>query len=188
VKVLAGTAKGRNLKFPKLSADKRLRPLTGQAKGALFNILVNKNNGARFLDLFAGTGSVGIEALSRGAQLAFFVELDRKIVETLRENLGLTGFTDRAEVLCLDVDTALQSIDKDKGRFDIVFIGAPYGKPLLGQALTRLSNTSIVEHNGVVVAEHSSRDKVSDLYGILKKFRETRYGDTILSFYSIKES
>jgi 16S rRNA (guanine966-N2)-methyltransferase len=187
VKVLAGTAKGRNLLFPKLSADKRLRPLTGQAKGALFNILVSKNPGARFLDLFAGTGSVGIEALSRGAKLVFFVELDRKVVETLRENLEITGFSDRAEVLCLDVETALGTIDRDKGKFDIIFIGAPYGKPLLGQALTKLSNTGIVEHNGVVVAEHSSRDKVSDSYGHLIKFRETRYGDTIFSFYSVKE-
>jgi 16S rRNA (guanine966-N2)-methyltransferase len=185
VRVIAGLAKGKNLRFPKLSKGKRLRPLTGRAKEALFNILVGKNPGARFLDLFAGTGSVGIEALSRGASLAIFVEFDRKIVRTLRENIALAGFSDRSEVYCLDVIKALRVIDKAKGEFDIVFIGAPYGSPLLEETLVELAGTEIVADDGVVVAEHSIRDKVSDSYGKLVKFRDARYGDTVLSFYSV---
>ena len=185
MRVLAGTAKGKELRYPKLSKDKRLRPLTGRVKEALFNILVNKNPDARFLDLFAGTGSVGIEALSRGAELAIFVELDRKIVQILRENLALTGFTDRAEVYCLDVVKALKVIDNAKGKFDIIFIGAPYGSPVLEVALKALADTEIVDVKAVVVAEHSVRDKVSDSYGKLAKFRDSRYGDTVLSFYKI---
>jgi 16S rRNA (guanine(966)-N(2))-methyltransferase RsmD len=184
VRVIAGLAKGKELRFPKLSKDKRLRPLTGRAKEALFNILAGKNPGARFLDLFAGTGSVGIEALSRGANLAIFVEFDRKIVRTLRENLALTGFSDRAEVYCLDVIKALKVIDKAKGKFDIVFIGAPYGSPILEETLKTIAVTEIIDRDGVIVAEHSIRDKISDSYGKLIKSRDCEYGDTVLSFYS----
>ena len=187
MKVIAGLAKGKKLRFPKLSQGSRLRPLTGRVKEALFNILARKNPDARFLDLFAGTGSVGIEALSRGARLAIFVEFDRKIVSTLRENLALTGFTDRAEVYCLDVINALKVIDKADGKFDIVFIGAPYGSPLLEGTLRTIAETGIVDSGGVVVAEHSTRSKVLDSYGKLVKFRDSRYGDTILSFYSAGE-
>ena len=191
MRVIAGLAKGKELRFPKLSKDKRLRPLNGRAKEALFNILAGKNPGARFLDLFAGTGSVGIEALSRGANLAIFVEFDRKIVRTLRENLALTGFSDRAEVYCLDVIKALKVIDKAKGNFDIVFIGAPYagpagrqGSPALEETLKVIAVTEIIDRDGVVVAEHSIRDKISDSYGKLIKSRDCEYGDTVLSFYS----
>jgi 16S rRNA (guanine(966)-N(2))-methyltransferase RsmD len=185
VRVIAGLAKGKTLRYPKLSKGKRLRPLTGRVKEALFNILVNKNPDARFLDLFAGTGSVGIEALSRGAGLAIFVEFDRKTVQILRENLALTGFTDRAEVYCLDVVKAIKIIDKAKGKFDIIFIGAPYGSPMLEETLKALAVTGLVDDDAVVVAEHSIRDKVSDSYGKLVKFRDSRYGDTVLSFYNL---
>jgi 16S rRNA (guanine(966)-N(2))-methyltransferase RsmD len=186
VRVIAGSAKGKKLRFPKLSEGKRLRPLTGRAKEALFNILVSKNPGARFLDLFAGTGSVGIEALSRGASLAIFVEIDRKIVQTLRENIALAGFSDRSEVYCLDVIKAIKIIDRAEGEFDIVFIGAPYGSSMLEGTLKALAGTEIVDDDGVVAAEHSIRDKVSDSYGKLVKFRDSRYGDTVLSFYSVE--
>ena len=185
MRVIAGLAKGKELRFPKLSKDKRLRPLTGRAKEALFNILVRKNPGARFLDLFAGTGSVGIEALSRGASLAIFVEFDRKIVQTLRDNIALAGFSDRAEVYGLDVIKAIKIIDKAKGKFDIIFIGAPYGSPILGETLNAIAGSEIVDNGGVVVAEHSRRDKVSDSYGDMAKFRDAKYGDTVLSFYSL---
>ena len=188
MRVIAGSAKGKELKFPKLPKGQRLRPLTGQVKEALFNILVNKVAGARFLDLFAGTGSVGIEALSRGASVAFFVEMDRKVVQTLRENLEITGFSDKAEVFCLDVIKALAVMDRDGGKFDIIFIGAPYGDKVLEDALKKLSVTSILAEGGVVVAEHSARDKVTESYGELKKFRDARYGDTALSFYSTGET
>ena len=185
MKVIAGSAKGRELKYPKLPKSKRLRPLTGRAKEALFNILVHKNPDARFLDLFAGTGSVGIEALSRGAKLAIFVEHDRKIAETLRENLEMTGFTDQSEVHCLDVIKALQFLAKEQRVFDIIFIGAPYGSPLLDEALKEIGASGLVEKGGVVVAEHSDRDATADSYGKISRARDAEYGDTVLSFYTI---
>lgn len=185
MKVISGRAKGRKLRFPRLLSGQRLRPLTGRAKGALFNILAVQNPGARFLDLFAGTGSVGIEALSRGAKLAIFVEDNRKAVLALRDNIEMTGFSDRSEVYCLDVIKALKVLDKAVARFDIVFIGAPYGSSLLGETLKTMSETSIVDKDGIVVAERSKRDKISDSYGSLVRYRDANYGDTILSFYKI---
>ena len=185
MRVIAGKAKGRKLKFPKLPKGKKLRPLTGQAKEALFNILAREIHSARFLDLFAGTGSVGIEALSRGAGVAFFIEHDRKVVQTLRENLELAGFSDRAEVYCLDVLKAVGVINRNGGKFDIVFVGAPYDDPVLEKTLQEIASANIVDKGGVVIAEHSRRSKVVDSYGRLLKYRDSRYGDTILSFYRV---
>lgn len=185
MKVLSGRAKGRKLRFPRLSSGQRLRPLTGRAKGALFNILAVENPGARFLDLFAGTGSVGIEALSRGAKVAIFVEGNLKAVLALRDNIELTGFSDRSEVYCLDVIKALRVLDKADAKFDIVYIGAPYGSSLLGETLKTISEISIVDKDSIVVAERSKRDMIADSYGSLVKYRDARYGDTILSFYKI---
>ena len=184
MKVLSGRAKGRKLRFPKLSGGQRLRPLTGKVKEALFNILASKNPDSRFLDLFAGTGSVGIEALSRGAKLAIFVENNRKAVQALRENLEITGFTDRAEVYCLDVMRAIKVIDRSGGKFDIIYIGAPYGSDLLENTIKEIARISIIDNEGVVIAERSIRDKIADSYGELIKLRDARYGDTVLSFYS----
>jgi 16S rRNA (guanine966-N2)-methyltransferase len=185
VKVIAGSAKGRNLKFPKLPKGKRLRPLMGQVKGALFNILAAKIADARFLDLFAGTGSVGIEALSRGAKLSIFVEMDRKVVETLRENLLITGFTDRAEVYCLDVLKALHVIDRSGGKFEIIFIGAPYASPALIASLNIIGGSGLVAEGGIVIAEHNKQSRLDDNYGKLTRTRDSKYGDTILTFYSV---
>lgn len=188
MRVIAGKAKGRKLRYPKLPNSKRLRPLTGRVKEALFNILVRKIPGARFLDLFAGTGSVGIEALSRGAELAIFVEADSKVVRTLRANLELTGFSDRAEVYCLEVIKAIRIIDKAGGKFEVTFIGAPYGSPVLEETLNAIAGADLVAKKGIVVAEHSSRNKVLGSYGKLKKFRDSEYGDTVLSFYTAGEN
>ena len=137
MRVISGKAKGRKLKYPKLAKSRRIRPLTDQAREALFNILGADIAGGLFLDLFAGTGAVGIEALSRGAEIAIFVERDRKVVGAIRENLELTGFTDRAEVYSLDVLKAVKVLDRKGSRFDFIYLGAPYGSPDLVKALEK---------------------------------------------------
>jgi len=187
MRVIGGKAKGRKLRYPKLPSSKRLRPLTGQVKEALFNILAAEIPDSSFLDLFAGTGSVGIEALSRGARIAFFVEHDRKVAQTLRQNIELTGFSDRAEIYCLDVMKALKVIDRGGGRFNVIFIGAPYGSPLLEESLKEIARINIIDEDGLVIAEHGSRDSILDSYGKLTRFRDSRYGDTVLSFYKVGE-
>lgn len=179
MRVISGTAKGRKLKAPKGN----IRPLSDQAKEALFNILQNKISDSYFLDLFAGTGSVGIEALSRGATLSIFVEIDKRTVNVIRENLEDCGFSDRAEVYALDVVRALKILKRKAAKFDIIFLGAPYDSPNLEIALQELSDGSLLKAETVVVAEHRRQRKLEASYGKLQAFREARYGETVLTFY-----
>lgn len=170
------------MKTPK--KGKGIRPLTEVAKEALFNILGERVVDSYFLDLFAGTGAVGIEALSRGAKIAFFVEFNRPAVSIIRENLELTGFSDRAEVYAVDVIRAINLFNEKKARFDIIFVGAPYDHPVLEKAMKKLSETEVLKPDGILIAEHRKQHKLQDGYGNLKSFREARYGETTLSFYS----
>lgn len=140
-----------------------------------------------FLDLFAGTGAVGIEALSRGARLAIFVELKRPIVSLIRQNLEAAGFSDRAEVYAVDVIRALNLLNGKGAKFDMVFAGAPYDSPVLEKALVKLSETEILKPDGILIAEHRKQHRMQEEYGKLKLFREARYGETVLSFYGIKK-
>lgn len=169
------------MKVPK--GRRSLRPLTDQAREALFNILGEKVVDCCFFDLFAGTGAVGIEALSRGAKIAIFVELNRSTVSVIRQNLELTGFSDRAEVYAVDVIRALNLLNQKGARFDIIFLGAPYDSPVLEKALNKLSETEVLKPDGVLIAEHRKQHKLQGEYGRLKVFRDARYGETVLSFY-----
>jgi 16S rRNA (guanine(966)-N(2))-methyltransferase RsmD len=179
MRVIAGIKKGKSLKSPK----GKIRPLSDQAKESLFNILAPIVSGSYFLDLFAGTGSVGIEALSRGATLSIFVELDKKTVQVIRANLADCGFTDRSEVYALDVIRALRILKRKEAKFDIIFIGAPYGSPNLEKALEELAGGDLLKSEGVVIAEHRFKHDLPSEFGVLKQVREVRYGDTILEFY-----
>ncbi len=185
MRVISGKAKGKKLKAPNLSRGQRIRPLTDQAKEALFNILGEKVPDSYFLDLFAGTGAVGIEALSRGAKIAIFIELNKRIVSTIRQNLAATELDPSAEVYSLDVLRAIKVLDRKGAKFDIIFLGAPYGSPILEEALERLSASGLVKDDALVVAEHRAKHEISENFGNLIKFRDSRYGDTVLSFYKL---
>jgi 16S rRNA (guanine(966)-N(2))-methyltransferase RsmD len=160
-----------------------VRPLTDQARGALFNILAAKVPDAVFLDLFAGTGAVGIEALSRGAKIAIFVELNRPVVSLIRQNLELTGFSDRAEVYAVDVIRGLNLLHSKGAKFDIIFMGAPYDSPVLEKALNKLAETDLLNPDGILIAEHRKQQVLAEKYGGLSNFREARYGETVMTFY-----
>jgi 16S rRNA (guanine(966)-N(2))-methyltransferase RsmD len=136
-----------------------------------------------FLDLFAGTGAVGIEALSRGAKLAFFVEMSRPAVALIRQNLERTGFTDRAEVYAMEVIRAINLFHAGGAVFDVIYLGAPYESPALEKALAKLTEVNILKNGGIIVAEHRKQHLLADNYGAMEKKRDARYGETILSFY-----
>ena len=184
MRVIAGKVKGLHLKTPK--AGWRVRPLTDQARGALFNILAEKVGDSSFLDLFAGTGAVGIEALSRGAQVAIFVEMNRQVVALIRQNLELTGFTDRAEVYAVDVLKAVNILSGKGAKFGIIFIGAPYDSPLLDKVLQKIADGGLLAPAGVLIAEHRKQHELAVEYGKLQMFRAARYGETVFEFYKEK--
>ncbi|MCS7294824.1 MAG: 16S rRNA (guanine(966)-N(2))-methyltransferase RsmD [Chloroflexota bacterium] len=180
LRVTGGEARGTPLAEPR---GVRLRPTTGLVREALFNILGEKVRGARVLDLFAGTGALGIEALSRGAASAVFVERDRETCQTILRNLAAAGYAERGTVIRGRLPEALQWIE---GPFDIVLLDPPYGAPEGGETLAAVSR--LLAPGGVVVYEHASRYNPPGRPTGLVLVDERTYGDTTLSFYMQQEA
>jgi len=183
VRVIAGIAKGRRLKSLPGSAT---RPITDRVKEALFDILWPRLEGAHFLDLFAGTGSVGIEALSRGAERAVFVDQGRKAVQLIKENLALTGLTDGARVIRQDVFRFIR-----KGAlapFDIVYLAPPQYRGLWAETLRALdSHEEILKPEGLIIAQMHPKEYQELRLEVLGLQERRRYGSTLLCFYTLKE-
>ena len=169
MRVIAGEFRSRKLKtLPGLAT----RPTPDRLRETLFNILRPRIEGTIFLDAYAGTGAVGIEALSRGALRSIFVDRSRSAVEVIRENLGNLGLTGRSEVYC---GNALQVIERMSP--DIVFLDPPYELEDEYSAALSSSNASLV------VAQHAFKTKLAADYGGLSRKRQVKQGDNVLSFY-----
>lgn len=139
--------------------------------------------GAAFLDLFAGSGAVAIEALSNGAARAVLVEKDRRAVAVIKGNLAELGLSEQAELFPVPVDRGLKLLGDRGLKFDLVFIGAPYDSPDLIGALEKLGDGSVLAPGAAVIAERRRQHQIDDEYGLLKSFREVRHGETVLKFY-----
>jgi 16S rRNA (guanine(966)-N(2))-methyltransferase RsmD len=150
MRVITGTARGRKLKEPKGSA---IRPTTDMVKESLFNIIQNDIEGRRVLDLFAGTGQLGIEALSRGAAEVVFVDESTSAVKLIRENLAHCGFTARVE------QTESLSFLERCGKFDLIILDPPYDTGLLDAALQKIQKIDILTDGGIIICE-SRREKI----------------------------
>jgi 16S rRNA (guanine(966)-N(2))-methyltransferase RsmD len=156
---------------------------------ALFSILTPRVEGARFLDLFAGTGANGIEALSRGAASATFVDNDPRSIEVIRRNLDAARLSTKAEVRRLDLPRGLSTLSRDGVRYAVVFADAPYGlaredPDAYLRLLEALGGTSIMTVDGIAVIEHDSRVQLPENATTLTRIREARYGGTTLSLFS----
>lgn len=184
MRVITGTAKGRRLKAPK---GMETRPTSDRIKEALFNIIGTKVINVNFLDLFAGTGAIGIEALSRGAERAVLVEKNPKTTKIIRENLEITGLSDGAVVMVQEADKALDTLAIKGEQFGIIFIDPPYLKGLEKQSLEKIDRTNLLVPGGLIITESSKLDNMPEAVGRVKLFRQERYGDTVLSFYQITE-
>jgi 16S rRNA (guanine966-N2)-methyltransferase len=183
-RVIAGSAKGVRLAAP----GPGTRPLTDRVKQTLFGILEPDLDGAVVLDLFAGSGAGGIEALSRGAARAVFVERDRRAAATIEENLRRAGFgRPEAEVLRASVETVLGAFDRAPGGalFDLVLADPPYDQPAaLADTLSLLGEPGApLAAGAMVVAKHFWRDAPPATVGLLASEREKRFGETALTFY-----
>jgi 16S rRNA (guanine(966)-N(2))-methyltransferase RsmD len=179
LRVAGGSARGVPLVEPR---GVRLRPTSGLVREALFNILGAEVDGANVLDLFAGTGAAGIEALSRGAAHTTFVESEQACSQAILQSLARTGFAGRGTVVRGTLPRALQGID---GLFGIVFCDPPYGAAEAEETLIAVA--ALLAPAGVVVYEHSSRynppDRLADLFLVDRR----HYGDSALSFYRRQE-
>lgn len=150
MRVIAGTARSLVLVTP---AGRETRPTTDRIKETLFNILQPRIPGSRFFDLFAGSGGIGIEALSRGAEFACFADVSRDAIACVRTNLAHTKFTDRAEVYATDALSAIRRMRSEGRVFDIAFLDPPYGKGLEITALAALRQEELLAEDGVAIIE-----------------------------------
>jgi 16S rRNA (guanine966-N2)-methyltransferase len=150
MRVIAGKAKRLQLKTVK---GMETRPTTDRIKETLFNILQNDIENCRFLDLFSGSGAIGIEALSRGASIAVFVENSKEAIGCIRENLQFTKLSDSAIVMEKDVLSAISILEGRGERFDIVFMDPPYNKEIEKKVLERLKDSSVIDGDSIIIVE-----------------------------------
>jgi 16S rRNA (guanine966-N2)-methyltransferase len=187
MRIIAGAGRGRSLKsVPK---DMMVKPISARIKKSLFDILRPRLEGARFLDLFAGTGACGIEALSRGAASCFFVDADKRCVEVIGENLQRLGFAAKGKASFGDILQDLSWIGYRAGNseFDIIFLGPPYRTSenvMLAYstpALARVAEANLLAPGGIILLQRYKKEKV-ELPAGYEKYREERYGDTDVEF------
>jgi 16S rRNA (guanine(966)-N(2))-methyltransferase RsmD len=179
-RIIAGEGKGRRLKAPKGLAT---RPTGARVRQTLFDILAPRLPGCRFLDAFAGSGAVGLEALSRGAAVVVLVETDVAAVAAVRANAAALDRAGRVRVVRQDAGVALAAFAEARERFDVVYLDPPYESDLYEAALERAGRDGVLAEDGVVVAEHFHKRALPERIGPLARSREVRVGDHRLSFY-----
>ena len=177
MRVIAGTARGRRLKEPK---GLETRPTTDRVKESIFNIIQFDIPGRRVLDLFAGTGQMGIEAISRGAVSCVFIEQRTDAVRLVKENIALCGFQDAAEVRQTD---ALAYLSSAPGKFGLIFLDPPYATDLLRQSLRRIAAFDILVANGIILCESSADTAPVPLAPPYSLVREYHYGKSKITLY-----
>ena len=180
MRIIAGAYKGRRLATPR---GETTRPTADQVRIALLDTLMPWLPEARVLDLFAGAGGVGLEALSRGAAHATFVERDTRAADALRTNVTTLGVERAARIVRDDVRRALSMLRREGGRFDVVFLDPPYDGDDLVATLETLAESDVLAGDAVVVAQHLTKRAPAASIGGLAAFRTRRFGETTLTFF-----
>ena len=177
MRVITGTARGRRLK--ELSGLET-RPTTDKVKESLFNIIQFDIEGRRVLDLFGGTGQLGIECLSRGAARCTFVDLRKEAAALIRENAALCGFQDRSRVVQGDY---LAFLTGCREKFDLILMDPPYASEMLEKALTSAAGIDILSENGIMVCESAAGSRLPPLSAPYRRGKDYRYGKIQLTVY-----
>lgn len=180
VRIISGECKGRKLSSLK---GTRVRPTSDRAKETLFNIIADRIPGCSFLDLFAGTGSVGLEAASRGADHVVMVESDRRVLKVLEENIEKCGLGGKVRVLLRDSGICLRVLSSEQLRFDLIFMDPPYRDRGAYGLVQQIEKGGLLKTGGWVIAEHDRRLELPPAYECLVVIRRKRVGDTVFSFY-----
>jgi 16S rRNA (guanine966-N2)-methyltransferase len=180
MRVISGIARGRSLKAV---AGIGTRPTTDKVKEAIFSMIGPYFDGGLVLDLFAGTGGLGIEALSRGMDQAVFIDREAKSVETVRHNLQSTGFSEKAELYRNDAMRALKTLSKRGLKFHLVFLDPPYRLKMIGELITELISLELLADNAVIVAEHDVLEHPLEAIDPFIQSKRAEYGDIAVTVY-----
>ena len=184
MRVIAGKYRSRKLHSPPAGMD--LRPTSDRLRETLFNVVAPRTPDSVWIDLFSGTGAVGIEALSRGARFVYFVEAEKKAVRIIRQNLDDLGIAADFEIYQGDAAQTLHQMEAQKTQADFVFLDPPYHQHgTYEQILSRLSGSQLIGEETTVIAEHDKHFDPGDGVPPLRRFRTLQQGDAVLSFYRI---
>ncbi len=182
MRVAGGRAGGIELRAP---SGRLVRPTTSLTRQAIFSMLESSGCSCEIvLDLFAGTGALGIEALSRGAAWCDFVDRSHDCCSVIRQNLAKTGFADLAGVYCIAASRATEVLER---QYDVIFLDPPYDEPSTDRLLSVLSTSRLLAPDALMVVSHGNRHPLSDTYGPLTVWKKRRYGDSHISIYRGEE-
>lgn len=184
MRVISGSARGHKLKAPE---GLNTRPTTDRIKESLFNIIAMDLYECKFLDLFSGSGGMGIEALSRGAEKAVFVDKDRESISIIKDNLKATKLDGKAQVLNCDITSAISRLGSLGEKFDIIFMDPPYNKGLVETALTYIVKENLLATDGYIIAEQSQEDEIPSISGLVVT-RIKDYKITKMTFLALSEN
>jgi 16S rRNA (guanine966-N2)-methyltransferase len=183
MRIIGGKAKGRTLHFPSGSKE---RPTSDFLREALFNLLGYLQN-KTFLDLFAGSGSVGLEAASRGAQGVYFVEKNKHLVEVIKKNIQKCCLDKNCRIIAGDIEFGLRDLFRKKNEFDIIFADPPYCQDLVEETLKSLSKYNVLKEDGVIVIQHSIKENITELVDDnIYQTDQRKYGDNALTFFKME--
>ncbi|MFK3937052.1 16S rRNA (guanine(966)-N(2))-methyltransferase RsmD [Alkalihalobacillus sp. NPDC078783] len=181
MRVISGNKKGLTLKAV---PGKGTRPTTDKVKESIFNMIGPYFDGGSGLDLYAGSGGLGIEGLSRGLDSVIFVDQDKKAIQTIHDNLTFTKLDGMAEVYRTEADRALKAIIKRELSFDTIFLDPPYAKQTLTRQLEFIDEHNVLTSSGVIVVEHATSVKLPTQCGRLRVKRNEQYGETTITIWA----
>jgi 16S rRNA (guanine(966)-N(2))-methyltransferase RsmD len=184
MRIIGGDAKGRRIYSPKKN---KIRPTSDGIKESLFNI-IQEVSGKSFLDLFAGCGNVGLEALSRGAAQVVFVEKNPIMVNAIKRNLLELGITNKYKILETEVGKGIKKLQSKSEKFDFIFADPPYEKGFVREVFQYLGDGEMISSEGLLIFQHSVRENMpGTLTGTFMLTDQRRYGDTLISFFTRTE-
>lgn len=184
MRVISGKVRGLKLNAPK---NDDVRPTTDRVKESLFNMINSYMMESDILDLFAGTGSLGIECLSRGANKCVFVDSSKDSIAIVKSNVKKARVENESVILNSDFKSAIKSLSLKNQQFDVIFMDPPYYKNMFSDALTAVDSNNLLKEDGIIIVEHDTKDKFPDSIGRLYKSRDKKYGNTTITFYKVEE-
>lgn len=183
VRIISGSARGLKLNTP---GDDRVRPTTDRVKESMFNIVQDWVYDSQVLDLFAGSGALGIEALSRGASQAVFCDNSLDSIKIIKSNIEKARVADRSQIVSGDFKRCLRDMEAKNQSFDMIFVDPPYYEGLFEEVLDTIRSCKILKKDGIVIVEHDAKRPIGQVEG-LEVYKEKKYGITMLTFYCLED-